>query len=64
MNDKAFKSPLCKEGKHRECESSAFLGICGCECHDYLDEPEERVHYGDDQRNQGGRTVGSSRYLV
>jgi hypothetical protein len=36
-----FRSSLCLAGKHEECEHSALMGICGCECHDWLDELED-----------------------
>jgi hypothetical protein len=35
-----FRSSLCQEEKHEECAHSALLGICGCECHDWLDDLE------------------------
>jgi hypothetical protein len=35
-----FRSTLCLAGKHEECEHSSLLGICGCECHDWLDDLE------------------------
>jgi hypothetical protein len=35
-----FRSSLCQMEKHEECGRSALLGICGCECHDWLDDLE------------------------
>jgi hypothetical protein len=36
-----FRSSLCLAEKHDECGRSALMGICGCECHDWLDELEQ-----------------------
>jgi hypothetical protein len=38
--DDRFRSSLCQAEKHEECGRSALLGICGCECHDWLDDLE------------------------
>lgn len=40
LEDDRFRSSLCREGQHEECAHSALLGICGCECHDWLDDLE------------------------
>ena len=39
-----FRSELCSDGKHEECENSPFIGICGCECHDYLDQMDAELY--------------------
>jgi len=46
MNDDRWRSELCEQGKHDDCSKSPMVGICGCECHDYLDNLDEQF-YGD-----------------
>ena len=45
--DDRFRSSLCLEGKHSACEHSALMGICGCECHDWLDELDREIYRGE-----------------
>ena len=41
-----LRSSLCQSEKHEECARSALLGICGCECHDWLDDLEDDLYGG------------------
>jgi hypothetical protein len=43
FDDDRFRSSLCRKAKHKECEHSALIGICGCECHDWLDDLEQEL---------------------
>jgi hypothetical protein len=43
-SDDRIRSPLCENGQHDECAASSFVGICGCECHDYLDELDRQLY--------------------
>lgn len=44
VSDDRFYSPLCEENDHEGCEKSSFIGICGCECHDHLDDLDEMLY--------------------
>ena len=46
LSDDRFRSSLCQAGKHDECEHSALIGICGCECHDWLDDLDQECYGG------------------
>jgi len=42
--DNRFRSDYCEQGKHDECAKSSMIRICGCECHDYLDEMDRELY--------------------
>lgn len=44
--DERVRSDDCNNGKHDECAKSPMIGICGCKCHDHLDELEGIEAYG------------------